>query len=544
MACLRLFFDVELVDRDCDYDQVCDLFQPDLVLFESGVYVGPRRVTNVHTHPEVPKLGFLNADAFDPVRAAFVSDMAEWGVETFFTVSLAMAEYTPEIADRLFFWPNFVDPAIHHDRGLPKVVPIILTGSQARHYPWRNRVSRVLAQHHPVISMPHFGWSESSAAGRMSVGEAYSRLIGSAAMAPSCGSFTRDLVRKHLEIPAARTCLIAERTPALERAGYADMVNAVFADADDVLDRVDHLLRNPDRLASITDAGYEFVHRRHTAAQRRQIRDWYDLYAQAGSTEGIVQDDPFGPLRRPGPGSRRERLVVAGEAEDRVLIREGWSWLDRGRTAAALRSFTGASNYQYMPEAEVGKAYTQLLAGEAAAADATVLTLLEHNARLYAPADPDPAQWAVHVRALLCQGKLDEAQAAAAAGPAARHVELDRVRAVVARLAGAEPATPVGPPRASVSAPPGQALVGLARLPATDAARQRATRGAPNGSSTLAPEEDPAARAGTAAATPPGAAGTGRAVSTPPRGGASSGSRSPGCARGCRSSPGRWRAAG
>jgi hypothetical protein len=237
VACLRLFFDVVLVDRDCDYDQLCDLYEPDLVLFESGVYVGPRRVSNVHTHPEVPKLGFLNADAFDPVRAAFVSDMAEWGVETFFTVSLAMGEYTPEIADRLFFWPNFVDPAVHHDHGLPKVVPVILTGSQARHYPWRNRVSRVLAQHHPVIAMPHFGWSESSAVGRMSIGEAYSRLIGSAAMAPSCGSFTRDLVRKHLEIPAARTCLIAERTPAVEAAGYVDMVNAVFADADDVLDK-------------------------------------------------------------------------------------------------------------------------------------------------------------------------------------------------------------------------------------------------------------------------------------------------------------------
>ncbi|MDH2414820.1 glycosyltransferase [Nocardioides sp. CER19] len=456
LACLRLFFDVVLVDRDCDYDEECDRHQPDLVLFESGVYVGPRQVRNVHTHPEIPKIGFLNGDAFDPVRAVFVSDMAQWGVETFFTVSASMADYTPEIADRLFCWPNFVDPAVHRDHGLPKVVPIILTGSQARHYPWRNRVSRVLSQHYPVLTMPHFGWAESTGARRMSIGESYSRLIGSAALAPSCGSFTRDLVRKHLEIPAARTCLIAERTPVLEAAGYVDMVNCVFADADDVIDKVDHLLADPDELAAITDAGHRLVHGRHTAAHRRQIRDWYDLVSATGSTDGIVQEHPLAPLTRPAASARSTEpsarpSVGAGEAVDRELVRRGWAALERGRRDAAVRAFTGASNYQYMPEAEVGKAVARLLDGDAAGADATVVTLLDHNDRLYGPVDPDPVQWAVHVWALLCRGALDEASAAAAQHPGLRHPTLERVRAVVEQVTGVPPARVAAPVRASVS---------------------------------------------------------------------------------------------
>jgi hypothetical protein len=452
LACLRLFFEVELIDYDCSYDEVCDRFQPDLALFESGVYVGPRRVTHLDSHPHVPKLGFLNADAFDPVRAVCVSDMAEWGVEQFFTVSLSMAEYTPELGDRLFTWPNFVDPGIHKDHGLPKVVPITLTGSQARHYPWRNRVNRVLAQHYPVLSMPHFGWAESRDAQRMAVGSAYSRLIGAASMAPSCGSFTRDLVRKHLEIPAARTCLITERTKAVEAAGFVDMQNCVFADADDVLDKVDHLFRNPEELEAITEAGFTLVHERHTAAHRRQIRDWYDLFVATGSDVDVVQESPCGSLVRRASGHQgMGAAVVTSPARDRILIRDGWRSLARGRLETAARSFAAASNFQYMPESEVGKAWVQLLAGNAATADDTVRMLLDHNVRLYGPVDPDPVQWALHIRALLCRGALEEAREAARIHAHLRHPELERIRVVVASLAGEDVDLPAGAFRPSVS---------------------------------------------------------------------------------------------
>lgn len=453
VACLQQFFDVELVDSNCDYDEVCDRVQPDLAVFESGIYAGPRSVTNVHTHADVPKLGFLNADAFDPVRATFLADMARWGVENFFTMSVSMAEYTPEISDRLFCWPNFVDQTVHRDYGLQKTVPVLLTGSQARHYPWRNRVSRVLAQHYPTLSMPHFGWADSAAARRMAVGEGYARLVNSALVAPSCGSFTRDVVRKHLEIPASRTCLIAERTASLEAAGFEDMVNCVFADADDVVDKVDALFADRDRLAAVTDAGHALVHERHTPAQRRQVRDWYDLWLESGSPEGIVQDGPFAPLTRLEAGRPRPRVVISG-GEDRGLVRSGWEALSVGRYESATRAFTRASNFHYMPEAEVGLSCVQLASGHAREADDTIGALLEHNVRHHLSVEPDPVQWALHLRALLCLGRLTEAATESRRYDGLHHEELTRTRWAVRRLvdgADADGAVGTGPVRASVS---------------------------------------------------------------------------------------------
>ena len=429
VACLEQFFQVTLVTQHGDYDELCDRHQPDVALFESGIYAGDRALTNAYTHAEVPKLGFLNADAFDPVRATFVADMASWGVETWFAVSVSMAEYTPEIADRLYCWPNFVDPAVHRDYRLPKSVPVLLTGSQARHYPWRNRVNRVLAQHYPTLSMPHFGWADSAATRRMLMGEAYARLVNSACFAPSCGSFTQDLVRKHLEIPASRTCLITQRTGSVEAAGFRDMTNCVFADEDDVLDKIDALLGDPALLARITDAGHHLVHDRHTKANRRQIRDWYDLWATSGSPEGIVQTNAFAPLTR-SDGDRDEAphppVVVVEPSEDRRLITAGWEEIAAGRYAAAQRSFARASNYHYMPEAEVGLCWALLHQGRASSAARTVKALLDHCATLHGSVEPDPVQWALHLRALLCAGRLSEAAEQARCHPLIQHDELSR----------------------------------------------------------------------------------------------------------------------
>jgi hypothetical protein len=227
------------------------------------------------------------------------------------------------------------------------------------------------------------------------------------------------------------------------------MVNCVYADADDVLDKVDHLFSNPDRLQEITDAGFRLVHARHTAAQRRQVRDWYDLWSETGSADGIVQEHPLAALTR--SGHPRVLGDPQDTGEDRILIRRGWDAMQRGRHAAATRAFVGASNFQYMPEAEVGKAFNSLLSGDAAAADATIVTLLDHNDRLYGPVDPDPVQWATYLRSLLCQGRVEDARTAAELHPAVRHPELERVRAVLARLTGEPPSRTAAPPRASVS---------------------------------------------------------------------------------------------
>src|SRR4051794_6111477 len=87
VKCLSEFFEVVLINHDCDYSQICDLYQPDLTLFESGwKSTISRKITikNTSAHPEIPKLGLHNGDGWCECRVGFFYDMERWGIETFF----------------------------------------------------------------------------------------------------------------------------------------------------------------------------------------------------------------------------------------------------------------------------------------------------------------------------------------------------------------------------------------------------------------------------------------------------------------------------
>ncbi|SEM93251.1 Glycosyl transferases group 1 [Cryobacterium luteum] len=456
---LEQFFDVVVIDADCDYDDVCTRLRPDLCLFESGVYAGNRVISNTSTHPGIPKLGFLHADAFDSSRAAFVADMARWDVHWFVTTSMAMAEYTPEIAGRLFVWPNAIDPAVFRDYGLTKNVPVLLTGSQASHYPWRNAVSRALVPEFITVNMPHFGWNSESATGRMLIGEGYSRLLNASSFAPTCGTIAQDVVRKHLEIPASMTCLVTERTASIEAFGFADMVNCVFATEDDVVDKLSYLLNNPEELDRITRAGHQLVHEHHTLAHRSQIRQWFELVQRHGTQIAITQQWPNGELSLatrplpPQPASRPGR--------DRQLIESGWSALQRADYPAAQRDFVRCLNYFFIPEGAIGLIYTSLLQGDRAAAHDWLSRLQIAVLSHHRSEEPDPVHWAFEIRVALCRGDVHSATIAALMYPAMLHPELDRMRAVVATLTGHDPGMGpevVGQRRPSISPLPSLGL--------------------------------------------------------------------------------------
>ena len=271
--CLSLFFDVTVIRHDCDYEQICDLHQPDLALFESGVNLltcKKPKISNVRSCQIIPKLGLLNADAWCETRSGSLSEMEQWGIETLFSISATAAEHMPAIADRLFIWPNSIDPVIYHDYNEHKLIPVLLSGATAAQYPWRRRVYKLIAEHYPSLWCPHRGYLSRSPAGQVISGIKYARTINAAEVAPVCGTVAREVVRKHFEIPACNTCLITERARNLEEAGFVDMVNCIFADEHDILDKLEFLLTQPDRLRQITTAGYELVHAQHT--QKNRIR--------------------------------------------------------------------------------------------------------------------------------------------------------------------------------------------------------------------------------------------------------------------------------
>ncbi len=433
VKCLSEFFDVTVISNECDYQQICDKYQPDITLFESGIAAANshRRVANTSVYPEIPKLGFYNGDPFCGWRSVFLSDMEHWDIQTFFTISVPLAEYMPEISESIFTWPNFIMPDLYKDYKQPKVIPILFTGSRTSLYPWRQRIQNVICRYYPSLISPHLGYSEQTTS-RMIYGEQYARMINSSWFVPACGMMSKEVVRKHFEIPACKSCLITEKTPALEAAGFIDMQNCVFADETDVLDKIDYLFQNPEEFGRITNAGYQLVHSQHTLKQRDQILQWFHLNKILKSGQKIVQKGPFGGLTivEESSGIKNSHIIVNGL--DRVLLQQGDEKLWTGKYDAAETLYLSCLNYRhYIPEPKLRLAICNLYRGNAVAALHWIVQPLQWSLVYCEALDPDPVEWAYFIITLLCQGKLNEARLRAHQFSSLCHPELEYTRWVI-----------------------------------------------------------------------------------------------------------------
>ncbi len=450
VRCLSEFFDVTVISRDCDYREMCDTYEPDLALFESGVNHTTCRkltITNVRSCSAVPKLGLHNADGFCNARAGFLSDMDHWGIESFFTISLTTAEHTPEIADHLFVWPNAVDPEVYRDYGQWKSIPVLFTGNTNSLYPWRRKVLRRVAEFYPALICPHPGYVPRGFHSQALVGEPYARTINASMIAPACGTVAREVVRKHFEIPACRCCLLTEPSAGLEAAGFVDMQNCIFADERNVIDKLNYLFAHRDELERITDRGYELVHTRHTFRQRNQIFEWFQLSRTLAPHQRIVQDDPFGSLRIVERASEVTNTHVSGGGLHLTLLDQGDQKLWAGEFDEAERLYLKCMNYmRWMPEPKLRMALCELLRGRPAQAGSWLEAPIQFTLDGYRAIDPDPVEWAYYIVYLVCLGRLDRARQAAEEFGWLQHPELLRVRSAVAILSGrnSAPFTPSG----------------------------------------------------------------------------------------------------
>jgi hypothetical protein len=462
VKCLSEFFEVIIINQNCDYQQICDKYQPDLTLFEASVYGSSQEIRNTSACPEIPKVGFINSDAYCESRAASISHMEYWGIKIFFSLSVSMGEYTPEIAENLFIWPNFVDGSLYKDYGESKIIPVLFTGSQATHYPWRKRISKIVSQYYPSLICPHFGWSGKEITTRMIYGEQYARMLNASWFVPTCGTIAKEVVRKHFEIPASKSCLITEKTPALEAAGFIDMENCIFAGEHDILDKLDYLFQHPDELERITNAGYQLVHSRHTLKQRDQIFQWFNLYKNLQPDQKIVQTSPFDPLVIVDKSSEIKNSHIIGYGLDRVLLHEGDAKLWAGKYDEAETLYLKCLNYHaYIPEMKLRLALCNLYKGNAQIAVSWIVKPIKATLEVYKALDPDPVELAYFVITLLCQGKLDEAIRCAEQFPSLSHPELNRTRWIISILRNKEyilPPTDQSKYRASIHKLPNRSL--------------------------------------------------------------------------------------
>lgn len=434
IKCLAEFFNVQVIHEDCDYQQVCDTYEPEIAVFESGVnHATCQRleIRNIRSHPEIPKLGLQHGDAFCNARAGFLSDMDHWGIETFFAISTTAAEHTREIAHNLFVWPVFIDAEVYHDYGVWKCIPVLFTGNRNQFYPWRTKIITLVSKHYPSLICPHPGYNSRSGKAHVMVGEDYARTINASWFVPACGTIAKEVVRKHFEVPGSKACLIAEKSAGLEAAGFVDMTNCVFADEHDVLAKLAYLFQRPDELRLITEAGYQLVHSRHTLKHRDQIFQWFTLYKGLKKHETIVQLNPFAPLVAIPDGSDIKRAHLTGDGLHLALLREGDGKLMKGKYEEAEKSYLRCVSYMpFMPEPKLRLALCSLYKGDARTALNWIEEPIEFTLCTYKAIDPDPVEWAYYIISLLCLGRIDDAVRCSSQFAWLRHPELDRARCV------------------------------------------------------------------------------------------------------------------
>lgn len=432
VKCLSEFFDVTVVNHDCEYQQICDQYEPDLALFESGLpYLSSRRpnISKSHVYPQIPKIGLLHSDAFSEHRSGFLSDMDHWGIDTFFAIATTAAEHTPEIADQLFIWPNFVDADTYHDYGESKNIPVLFTGNQSALYPWRQAVSKKISKHYPTLQCPHGGYDPRSATAQLMVGESYARLLNASWCVPACGTAAKELVRKHFEVPACKSCLITDRSPALEAAGFVDMKNCVMVDDHNVLARMAYLFENRDEMRAISEAGYTLVQTRHTLKQRDQILQWLRLHQSLKPHQRIIQRKPFEPLCVVDKSQSVPNSHVISNGLFNMLLDQGDDKLWGGEYGQAeLLYLRCLSYYRWMPEPQLRMALCCLRKGDAKMALEWIMRPIGFTLADYKAADPDPVEWAYFIICLLCLGRLSEAAKQSSEFEWLRHPELDRAR--------------------------------------------------------------------------------------------------------------------
>jgi hypothetical protein len=437
VECLRLFFDLTVINRDCDYEEICDKYNPDVTLFESGVnHKACRRpkIRNTRHYPQVFKVVLHHGDGFCNARAGLLSDMEEWGIDACFSIATTAAEHLPEIASSLLCWPVFIDPTIHRDYSLPKVVPVLLTGNRNNLYPWRRAVFERVLKEFPCLLCPHPGYENRGSSSYELVGERYARTINASFFVPACGTIAKEVIRKHLEVPGNRSCLIAETSPALRAAGFTDMVNCVFADEHDVVEKIIYLLNRPDTLNSLIEAGHSLVHARHTSAQRGQFLQWFQLRRNLKPGERIVQANPFGPLSLATTKSDKPLHIVSG-AEHLRLLGLGDTAFVRGDWRKARQHYlVCAQHVPWMPEVKLRIAICNLFNGTPGEAVRILEDLIQFLLCTYKAKHPDPVEWAYFMIATLCLGEVERAVQLAQEYSWLSHEELDRARWVVFTL--------------------------------------------------------------------------------------------------------------
>lgn len=289
------FFELILIeDAHINYENLLKLHKPDMVfVIFTPMFQEKFTIENINYQDNtIPRIAFMPSDGFSTERynlyefhetifrphAYFSSETTYGGIDYKF------------LSDKIFYFPWCIDKDIFKNYNLEKNNNIVILGHNILTYPWRADIFPIIEQEYEYYRLQY------PKDGKGIYGADFSKIINQSTFAPTCGGFTDALVKKHFEIPASYCCLITEKTEATLQAGFVDMENCVFADKKNFREKMIFLLQNPQKVAEITQNGYDLVMQNHTDQHRTQLLDWYNLFKQKKENECIIQKNLFAKL--------------------------------------------------------------------------------------------------------------------------------------------------------------------------------------------------------------------------------------------------------
>ena len=299
---LALHADIFAVDTDFDLQETCDRFQPDLIVADS-LHWGrpwPVEIANPRAHPNIPRALNFNSDPHDPMRPLTLRLAENLGIDAVFMSSEAYRQHMPELRHRpCYLAPHFIDDTIYRDYGLEKTIPVSVFGGHLLpgFYPWRAKLLAEIQLVFPTLVYAHPGYQKGKSKPFVVEGEAYARLLNQSHFSAADTTRLDYGVRKHFEIPASGTVLIAPHSDALKSYGFVDMENCLLGSGAELFAKIDLLARVPAEYRRVCEAGGALVRTRYTRRNWRLMLDWLECRLKLKPGQVVQQIGRYGPFR-------------------------------------------------------------------------------------------------------------------------------------------------------------------------------------------------------------------------------------------------------
>lgn len=182
-------------------------------------------------------------------------------------------QHYPEFADRMIWFPHWVNTNVFRDDRQEKSYDYLLMGCVDAHiYPLRTLILEHMQQLPGFVYHPHPGYDVGSYNEAVHiVGRRYAKEISKAKIFLTDDSIYHKMLIKYFEVPACNTLLLAPDSTDARDLGFLPGGNFINIDANDFYEKALYYAQHYDSVGSkIAHRGYEMVRERHSAKKRAQ----------------------------------------------------------------------------------------------------------------------------------------------------------------------------------------------------------------------------------------------------------------------------------